>query len=81
MFRNRNKYRTRSFHDGDWMIKIFPYFFAFCFVIALLWVIVQFAVVGYIGYQVITDPNGAANAVGNIAAEALRPVADAVRGE
>ena len=42
---------------------------------------VQTAIIGIAGYHVLTDPEGTANMVGTIVGEAVRPVADVIRGE
>lgn len=66
----------------DWFFdKVFPKLFIAIFAVAFIGILAQFAVVGYAGYKLVTDPAGTANFVGTIAGEALRPVADAVRGE
>jgi len=69
--------------DGmDWFFdRVFPKLFMTIFAIAFIAILVQFAVIGYAGYKLVTDPSGTANFVGTIAGEAIRPVADAVRGE
>jgi hypothetical protein len=64
----------------DVIFKLFPWIFGIVFVITLTVMVVQFAVVGYVGYKVLTDPEGSAQFIGTIAGEAIRPVADAVRG-
>ena len=61
--------------------KVFPKLFIAIFAIAFISILVQFAVVGYAGYKLVTDPEGTANFVGTIAGEAIRPVADAIKGE
>lgn len=65
----------------DRIFDFFPYIFAGVFVLVMTIIIAQFAVVGYVGYQVISDPDAAATAIGNTLGEIVRPVADAVRGE
>jgi hypothetical protein len=77
----RNSRFNNSRDPMDWIFKIFPYVFAGIFVLVLTITIAQFAVVGYVGYQVISDPDAAATAIGNTLGEIVRPVADAVRGE
>lgn len=74
------------FNRGDssleWFFeKVFPKLFIGMFILGAVVIVVQFAVVGYAGYKLVTDPTGAANFVGTIAGEVMRPVADAVRGE
>ncbi len=64
----------------DVIFKFFPWIFGIVLVITLTVMVVQFAVVGYMGYKVLTDPEGSAQFIGTIAGEAIRPVADAVRG-
>lgn len=66
----------------DWFFdRVFPKLFIGVFLIVITVFLVQFAIIGYAGYHLITDPTGTANFVGTVAGEALRPVADAVRGE
>ena len=66
--------RSRLFTIVPWIIGIG---IALTFTI----VIAQFAVIGWAGYHVLTDPEGTANIVGTIAGEAIRPVAEAIKGE
>jgi hypothetical protein len=66
----------------DWFFdRVFPKLFIGIFAVALTAILVQFAIVGFIGYKVITDPMGSANFIGTVAGEALKPVANAVNGE
>lgn len=82
MFRNSN--RRNNFYrrnTTDWFFDfIFPKLFIGIFVIVLTTIIAQFALIGWGAYQFISNPEGTANYIGTIAGEALRPVADAVRG-
>jgi hypothetical protein len=77
--------RNRNFHrrDGmEWFFdRVFPKLFIGMFVVVLTAITVQFAVMGWVGYQVISDPEGAAEMIGTIVGEAVRPVADAIKGE
>ncbi len=66
----------------DWFFdRVFPKLFIGIFAVALTVILVQFAIVGFVGYKVITDPMGSANFIGTVAGEALKPVANAVKGE
>jgi hypothetical protein len=51
------------------------------FAVAAMLIVGQFALMGWAGYQLVTDPEGTANFVGTIVGEAVRPVADAIKGE
>lgn len=75
----RNRFNRRDDFDRNFsrMNKVFWIFFA----VILTLIIGQFALMGWAGYQLFTDPEGTANTVGNILGEIVRPVADAVRGE
>ena len=75
--------RTRNFNhqSGDWLFRVVPWFIGGVFVFVITMVVVQFAIVGWAGYHVLTDPEGTANFVGTIAGEAIRPVAEAIKGE
>jgi hypothetical protein len=75
----RNRFNRRDDFDRNFslMNKVFWIFFA----VILTLIIGQFALMGWAGYQLFTDPEGTANTVGNILGEVIRPVADAVRGE
>jgi hypothetical protein len=75
--RNRNFHR----HDSDWLFRVVPWFIGGIFVFVITMVVVQFVVIGVAGYHVLTDPEGTANMVGTIVGEAVRPVADAIKGE
>lgn len=84
MFDHSNKRVIRQYRGdtmGRFFDRVFPKLFIGIFVVVFTGIIVQFAVMGYVAYQVVTDPEGAANFVGNIAGEAVRPVAEAIRGE
>jgi hypothetical protein len=74
----RGRYRTQ---DRNWMFRFFPWFFGIVFVIAVVGVLIQFAVIGWAGYHAVTDPEGTANFVGNIVGDVVRPVAEAIREE
>lgn len=71
---NRQSNFDRNF---NLMGRLFWVFFA----VVLTLIVGQFALMGWAGYQLVTDPEGTANFVGTIVGEAVRPVADAVRGE
>lgn len=69
-------------NDMDWFFeRVFPKLFIGIFAVAITVITVQFAVIGWAGYHVLTDPEGTANIVGTIAGEAIRPVAEAIKGE
>lgn len=78
---NRNRFGQRR--DGmEWFFdRVFPKLFIGIFVIVIAVFVIQFVIIGTAGYHLITDPEGTANFVGTIAGEALRPVADAIKGE
>ena len=61
--------------------KVFPKLFIAIFAIVFVGVVAQFAVIGYAGYKVVTDPEGTAKFIGTVAGEAVAPVADAIKGE
>jgi hypothetical protein len=69
----RNAYKKPLF----W--RIFPYVFGVIFTIALAVIVGQFALIGWAGYHMITNPEGSAATIGKIVAEAVAPVADAVK--
>ena len=77
--------RNRNFHrrDGmDWFFdRVFPKLFIGIFAVVITVFVVQFALIGVAGYHVLTDPEGTANIVGTIVGEAVRPVAEAIKGE
>lgn len=73
--RNRQNPMDRFFD------QVFPKLFIGVFVFVVLMFLVQIVIIGWAGYQVISDPEGSARAVGTVAAEVIKPVADAVRGE
>jgi hypothetical protein len=66
---------------GWFFDRVFPKLFIGLFAVALTVILFQFAVIGVAGYHVLTDPEGTANFVGTIVGEAVRPVADAIKGE
>lgn len=74
-----SRFNRKSDFDRNFnlMGRLFWVFFA----VVLTLVVGQFALMGWAGYQLVTDPEGTANFVGTIVGEAVRPVADAVRGE
>jgi hypothetical protein len=72
-----NRYSRKD--PMDTFFKFFPYIFIGMFVVAITVIVVQFAVVGYLGYQVVTDPEGSADTVGNILGRLAAPVADAIQ--
>lgn len=49
------------------------------FAAAAVFIFAIWSVIGYVVYQVASDPEGTANFVGNIAAEAIRPVVDVIK--
>lgn len=75
----RSRFNRQSDFDRKFnlMGRLFWVFFA----VVLTLIVGQFALMGWAGYQLVTDPEGTANFVGTIVGEAVRPVADAVRGE
>jgi len=75
--------RHRRFNNqrGDWLFKVVPWVIGIGFVFTLGFIIVQFAVIGWAGYHAVTDPEGTATFIGTIVGDAVRPVAEAVKGE
>lgn len=67
--------------DFDRNFNLMGRLFWVMFAVVLTLIVGQFALMGWAGYQLVTDPEGTANFVGTIVGEAVRPVADAVRGE
>lgn len=66
----------------EWFFeRVFPKLFIAIFVIVFTVIIVQFAVIGWAGYNLLTDPEGTANTVGTVVGEVIRPVVDAIKGE
>jgi hypothetical protein len=80
---NRGNLNRRNFNheSGDWMFKVVPWIIGIGFVVVITVIAVQFVVIGWAGYHAVTDPEGAANFVGTIVGEAVRPVAEAIKGE
>lgn len=77
----RNRY-IRKQSGMDWFFdRVFPKLFVGIFVFAATVILFQFAVIGYAGYKLLTDPHGTANFIGTVAGEAIAPVADAIKGE
>ncbi len=79
--RRNSRFGNRQQDPMDKIFNIFPYIFGAIFALVLTIILVQFAVIGYVGYQVVADPDGTATAIGQTLGEIVRPVADAVRGE
>ena len=75
----RSSFNRQSDFDRKFnlMGRVFWVFFA---VVAML-IFGQIALMGWAGFQIVTDPEGAANFVGTIVGEAVRPVAEAIKGE
>ena len=73
---NQNRYRQRSR-----LFTVVPWIIGGFMLLTLTIVLAQFALFGWAGYHVLTDPEGTANFVGTIAGEAIRPVAEAIKGE
>jgi hypothetical protein len=65
----------------DGFFKIFPYIFITVFAISAIFMIIQFATVGFVAYKVISDPHGTSNFIGTVAGEVIRPIANAIEGE
>jgi hypothetical protein len=75
--RNRN---LRQSNGLDWFFdRVFPKLFIGIFALVATVILVQFAVIGYAGYKLLTDPHGTANFIGTVAGEAIKPVADAIK--
>ena len=70
--------RNRS---GGWLFKAVPWVIGIGTVFTIVFVVAQFAFIGWAGYQVVTDPEGTADFIGNIAGSVAGPVADAIKGE
>lgn len=77
----RDRFRPRKDTTSWFFDRVFPKLFIGIFVVVILLFLVQVVIIGWAGYQVISDPEGSARAVGAVAAEVIKPVADAVRGE
>lgn len=71
----RSNFNRKS--DFDCKFDLMGRVFWVMFAVVLTLIIGQFALMGWAGYQLVTNPE----AVGTIAADVIRPVADAVRGE
>ena len=75
----RSRFNRQS--DFDRKFNLMGRVFWVMFAVVAMLIFGQFALMGWAGYQLVTDPEGTANFVGTIVGEAVRPVADAVRGE
>jgi len=62
----------------DRFFSIFPYIFMVVFALVAITVIVQFTIIGVMGYNFLTDPEGSAKYMGEIAGEAIRPVINVI---
>jgi hypothetical protein len=70
--RNFNNNFDRNFKR---MTVVFWVFFA----VAAVFIFTIWSVMGYAAYQVVSDPQGTASFLGNIAADAIRPVAEVIK--
>lgn len=77
----QDRFRQRQDTMSWFFDRVFPKLFIGIFVIVILLFLAQVAIIGWAGYHVISDPEGSARAVGAVAAEVIKPVADAVKGE
>ena len=59
--------------------RIFPWLFGIVFIVALVLIVSQLAVMGWLAYNVISDPTSGAQTLGNIISEVVEPIADAVK--
>ena len=75
--RTRNLGRQRQSR----LFTIVPWIIGIGIVLTFTIVIAQFAFMGWAGYHLVSDPEGTANFVGSVVGEAVRPVADAIKGE
>ena len=74
------KNQTSSFNNNfDRNFKRMNVVFWIFFAVVAVFIFAVWSVIGYVVYQVVDDPQGTANFVGNIAAEAIRPVADVIK--
>jgi hypothetical protein len=78
---NRFNRRNNRMSDFDRNFNLVRNVFWVFFSVAIIFIAIQFMLIGWAGYQLVTDPEGTANFVGTIIGEAVRPVADAVRAE
>lgn len=62
----------------DRFFNIFPYIFIGAFALIATGVIVQFAVIGTLGYHVLMDPEGSAKYIGEITGEANHHIVHAM---
>jgi hypothetical protein len=72
--------RNSSFNNNfDRNFKRMSMVFWIAFAVAAVFILTVWSVMGYAAYQVATDPQGAAGFLGNIAADALRPVIEVIK--
>ena len=70
----------RTFNNNfDRNFKRMNIVFWIFFAVAAVFIFAVWSAIGYVVYQVASDPEGTANFVGNIAAEAIRPVVDTIK--
>lgn len=70
----------RTFNsDFDRNFKRMNVVFWIFFAVVAMVIFAMWSAMAYVVYQVVDDPHGAANFIGNIAAEAIRPVADVIK--
>jgi len=77
----RNRFNQRQDTMSWFFDRVFPKLFIGMFVFAALIILIQVAIIGFAGYKIVSDPEGTAKTVGTIAAEAIKPVVDAVKEE
>lgn len=58
----------------DRFFNIFPHIFAGMFAVALVMIVIWYTVIGYVVYNVISDPKGSAHFIGEIVSETVKPV-------
>ncbi len=78
--RTFNRNSSRSFNNNfDRNFKRMTMVFWVAFAVAAVFILTVWSMMGYAAYQVATDPQGAASFLGNIAADALRPVVEVIK--
>jgi|TARA_R110000796_G_scaffold19545_4_gene58647 hypothetical protein len=78
--RTFNRNSNSSFNNNfDRNFKRMNVVFWVFFAVVTTLIFTAWGVMGYVGYQVATDPQGAASFLGNIAADALRPVVQVIK--
>lgn len=78
--RTFNRKSSRSFNNNfDRNFKRMNVVVWIFFAVVATMIFTMWGVMAYFAVQVVSDPQGAAGFVGNIAAEAIRPVVDVIK--